>query len=114
MNPTSPIKVTTIYTFVNDTAPAVTFNISREGVTGFVDLSGATVNLYIQNPLTKQRTNTGHSACTVTNATGGQCKYFWHTGDVPVEGIYNATLKITYPDTTQESAPVQIEVASTV
>ena len=102
-----------IYTFVGDTAPAINFIISRKKV-GVIDLTGATVDFYIISPQTGLVTNTGHTTCTITSASVGSCTYSWVTGDIPVEGIYDARLKVTYIGGKKETAPVQIEVASNV
>lgn len=110
---TAALEPASVYTFVGDTAPTVNFTFSRPGQST-VDLTGATVNLYIQNPNTLQRTNTGHTTCTLTNAALGKCSYTWMDGDLPVQGVYDATLRIVYSTGKKESAPVAIEVGSVV
>lgn len=107
------IEPITLYTYVNDTAPARHFAITRQD-TGPVDLSGAMVDFYIQNPYDKNRTNTGHTACIIDDAINGKCTYSWQDGDLPVEGIYDANIRIVYPSGQKETAPVSIEVAAIV
>jgi hypothetical protein len=109
MNSTPPI----IYTFVNDTAPAVKFTIARAGASA-INLTGCTVNFYIQNPMTTLRTNTAHTLCTITDAPNGIVSYAWVTGDTPVEGIYDANIRITYADSSVETSDVTIEVSGIV
>jgi hypothetical protein len=114
-----PITPQTLYTFVGDTSPAVNFTIQREpettgGQPTPVDLTACEVDFYIQNPNTKMRTNTTDHTCTITSASTGSVTYSWGVNDLPVEGIYNANLKITYQGGQVETAPVSIEVGLTV
>jgi hypothetical protein len=103
---------TVILMFQNDTSPDAIFNLSREDGS-IVDLTGASVNLNIQNPSSKQPTNAGHQACAITPpATSGQCQYQWQSTDLPIAGIYNAWLHITYSDGQTETAAVKINVGS--
>jgi hypothetical protein len=115
----NPIIPQTIYTFVGDTAPSVNFNVTRQNPTPglapvVVDLTGCSVSFFIQNPLTLVRTNSGNATCTITSPTAGAVTYAWGSSDIPVEGIYNAQLKITYSNGKLETAPVSIEVGSSV
>jgi hypothetical protein len=107
------LQPVSIFTFVGDTSPAINFIISRKKL-GAVDLTGTTVDFFIQNPQTGLRTNTGHTTCVITSASIGSCTYSWMDGDIPVEGIYDARLRVTYIGGKKETAPVQIEVASNV
>jgi len=109
----------TIYTFVGDRAPSVNFIIQRaNSVQGqpptVVDLTGCTVNFFIQNPQTGARTNSSTADCTITSPTTGSITYAWGAGDLPVEGIYNAQIKIIWSSTKPETAAVSIEVAASV
>lgn len=110
---TTPIKV--IQTYKGDTAPDITFNISREDGT-IVDLTGATVAFILQNPGTGLSTNDPSGSitnlCAITNPTGGTCVYTWNTGgtDTPVTGYYKANLKILYPNNTTETYGLTVAV----
>lgn len=93
--------------YQNDTAPNITFNVSRGGVV--VDLTGCVVRLRIQDPVTGDLTNSDpNDECTITNPTGGVCLYAWNDDDLPDPGTYQANLQITYPTLTPESTP-QVE-----
>lgn len=93
--------------YQNDTAPNITFNVTRGGVV--VDLTGCTVRLRIQDPITGDLTNSDpHDECVITNPTGGVCTYAWNDGDLPDPGTYQANLQITYSTLTPESTP-QVE-----
>src|ERR1017187_6432228 len=102
---TTPIKV--IQTYKGDTAPDLTFNITRED-NSIVNLTGATVAFIIQDPLTKLSTNDPSGGktnlCTVTNPTGGVCVYTWNVGgtDTPDTGFYPCDIVINYPNNTVE------------
>lgn len=111
--PTTPLKV--IQTYRGDTAPDLTFNITREDGS-IVDLTGATVVFIIQDPITKHSTNdpSGNitNLCTITNPVGGVCMYSWNAGgtDTPDVGFYLANLKIEYPNQTVETYALTISV----
>lgn len=100
-----------IETFVGDTAPGITFTITRSDGT-IVNLTGCTVSFVIQNPISLTPTNSMgggvHNQCTITDPGNGICTYAWNSGDLPVAGIYRANLIIQYPDSSEETYPVTI------
>jgi hypothetical protein len=112
---TTPTKV--IQTYVGDTSPDLTLNITREDGS-IVDLTGATVAFILQNPQTGLSTNdVNHSLgitnlCEITNPTGGVCVYSWNLGhtDTPVTGYYKANLKIEFPNNTTETYGLTVVV----
>lgn len=114
---TSPTKV--IQTYRGDTAPDLTFNLTREDGT-IVNLTGATVSFIIQDPVTKLSTNDPGAGktnlCQITNATGGVCVYSWNAGgtDTPDVGFYPANLKIEYPTGAIETYSMTISVENTL
>jgi hypothetical protein len=99
-----------IETFAGDSAPGLTFTITRSDGS-IVDLTGCTVSMVIQHPHTGKPTNnqTGglRNQCTITDPVNGVCTYAWNAGgtDVPIPGIYNATIIIQYPDSSKETYP---------
>lgn len=113
----SPTKV--IQTYQNDTAPDLTFTITREDGS-IVDLTGATVTFIIENPVTHMYTNSPNNdkvdTCVITNPTGGVCVYSWNSGgtDTPNVGLYPANIKIEYADDTVETYSMTISVEETL
>lgn len=108
-----------IKSFQSDTSPNLTFNISRNG--SAVNLTGCTVRLRIQDPVTGLVTNSDpHDICTITNAAQGQVVYAWNNTDLPDPGTYQANLQITYSTLDPEGKPqvetygVTIQVTSIV
>lgn len=112
---TTPTKV--IRTFRGDTAPDLTFNITREDGS-VVNLTGATVAFIIQDPLTHLSTNDPNPSlgitnqCSITNAESGTCVYSWNAGgtDTPDIGYYPANIKIEYADHTVETYSLTVAV----
>lgn len=83
----------TIYLRKGDTAPNIPITCTRNGAA--IDLTGATVNFIISDP-DGNRTNTGHTACSVVSAAAGTCTYDLATGDVDVAGTHRGDTEITY------------------
>ena len=103
----------TIKIFQNDTSPNITFTITRTDGS-VVNLTGCTVRLRIQDPITGSLTNSDpYDICTITNPTEGICVYAWNDTDLPDPGTYNANLQITYTSLTPESTP-QVETYGVV
>ena len=94
----------------NDTAPDINFTIKRSG--SAVDLTGATVAFKIKDTSTSSRTNDGHDSCTITNQTGGACKYVFTTGDIPNATTYNCDLEITYSNGKVETSPGFVNIVA--
>jgi len=99
-----------IETVAGDSAPDVTFTITREDGS-IVVLTGATVKLRILDPKTGERTNDAHSSCNITDALNGICIYSWAVGgtDCPDPGIYKADLQITYQTGKVETYQLRID-----
>lgn len=103
----------TIKIFKNDTAPNVTFTLTRTDGT-IVDLTACTVTFKIQDPTTGVRTNDSNNSCTVTNAAGGICTYAWTSTDLPDPGTYTANLVVTHAGNRVETYGVTIQVTDIV
>lgn len=91
----------------NDTAPGITFNVTRSGKA--VDLTGATVKFKIQDPDDLTETNAAHNTCTIVlPATNGQCTYAILAGDIPNAKVYQCDLSITWANSTVETSYQQV------
>lgn len=106
-----------IETFAGDSAPVITFNITRaDGTTP--NLTGCKVWFLIQDPDTYLLTNEPslgkNNFCVITNAVGGQCTYTWNSGgtDLPDAGVYTANLKIEYATGAIETFPIIINASA--
>lgn len=102
-------QMLTIETVAGDSAPDITFPITREDE-GVVDLTGCTVRLKIKNPRTGLRTNDANNLCTVIDAVNGVVVYSWNVAgtDCPDPGVYKGFLVITYPTTKKETYLLRI------
>lgn len=102
-----------IKTFQLDTSPNIIFNITRGGEA--VDLTGCTVRLRVEDPVTGAITNPDpDDICTITNPTGGVCAYSWNDDDLPDPGTYQANLQIMFPTLTPEGNPQRETYALTL
>jgi hypothetical protein len=98
---------TVIKTYAKDSSPNITFVLSRSDGSPVV-LTGATVKLVIQNPITGKHTNDANSTCAVVNTN--TVTYAWNIlgTDLPVPGIYKAMLFIKYSDGQEEDYGITI------
>ena len=96
-----------------DSAPARVFTFVREDGS-IADLTNASsVDFIIYRPDTEAQTNTGMTACVIQSPkTDGKAKYSWSSGDLPIAGVYRCLLRITYTDSTKETAIVNVTVES--
>lgn len=78
----------------DNTAPAYQITCKRDGTA--IDLTGATVELIIENKSTGSITNTGHQTCTIVTASSGIISYAAEAGDFSEAGTYVGDVKITY------------------
>lgn len=78
----------------DNTAPAYQITCQRDGVA--INLTGATVELIIENKSTGSITNTGHQSCTIITATSGIISYAAEAGDFSSAGTYTGDVKVTY------------------
>lgn len=92
----------------NDTAPVMPFSVERSDGT-IPDLAGATVDFIMQAP-SGTVTNTGHTACTVTDIAGGLGYYDFQTDDLAEDGDYTCDLQITYANSKIETGLKPIEI----
>lgn len=77
-----------------NTAPAYQITCQRDGTA--IDLTGATVDLIIENKSTGSITNAGHQGCTILTPASGIISYAAEATDFPSAGTYVADVKITY------------------
>jgi hypothetical protein len=99
--------VATLKYVQGDTAPDITFTVTRSGAP--VDLTGATVQFKILNQNTNSRTNDAHNTCTISSpATAGICTYSLQLGDLPDATTYSCDLVITYSGGKEETSPSAI------
>lgn len=89
----------TLKSVESNTAPAFEITCERDDGT-VIDLTGNTVTMKLYRRGTQ--TNTGHEACTVTDATNGVVTWQPQSGDLPSSGTYKGDVKITYGDATVE------------
>lgn len=82
----------------NNTAPAISLTLKREGTV--IDLTGCTVELILARGSTI--TNTGHQECTVVTPTSGVIQYDPETTDFATPGTYKADVRVTYADASFE------------
>lgn len=88
--------------FVEDnTAPAIILTLQRKPALTAINVTGCTVNLYIN--LNSALTNTGHTACTLTTPASGIVTYTILAADFATPGTYDCEVKITYADATIET-----------
>lgn len=78
----------------DNTAPAYQITCTRDGTA--IDLTGASVNLIIQQRSTGTITNTGHQTASLVTAASGIISYTAQAGDFPAAGNYVADVKVTY------------------
>ena len=79
----------------NDTKPYLEFEITQDGAP--VDLTGATVKFYMKDSTTGSVKING-SACTITDATKGKCRYVWISSDTNTVGTYVGEVEVTFSD----------------
>lgn len=78
----------------DNTAPAYQITCQRDGTA--INLTGASVDLIIENKSTGSITNTGHQGCTIVTATSGIISYAAEAGDFSSAGTYVGDVKVTY------------------
>lgn len=100
----------TLETVAGDSAPDVTFNVTREDGS-IVILIGATVRLKIKDPVTGLRTNDAANTCSITDGINGVCTYSWNIAgtDCPDPGIYHVDLVIVYATGKKETYQLRID-----
>ena len=91
----------------NDTKPYLEFEITQDGIP--VDLTGSTVKFYMKNTDTGSVKING-SACTITDATKGKCRYVWASGDTNTVGNYVGEVEVTFPDGKIQTGYKQITI----
>lgn len=82
------------YIVTENTAPAYQITCERDG--DAIDLTGASVNLIIQQKSTGDVTNTGHQTCSLVTAASGIISYTAESTDFPDAGRYKADVEVTY------------------
>lgn len=85
----------TIKLVKDDTFPPLEFAVIKDG--SAVDLTGATVKVYIKNSSTGTVKVNGQT-CTITDATNGKCKYTWGATDLDTAGDYVGEIELTDVD----------------
>ena len=83
-----------ILNVVGNQAPVFALTCQRNGAA--IDLTAATIGLYITDGQTGDQTNTGHESCAIVSATDGTISYQPETGDFPNNGRFRGEIKITY------------------
>ena len=78
----------------NNTAPAYVITCTRDGTA--IDLTGASVDLILQEKSSGDITNTGHQTCTIVTAGSGIISYTAQSTDFPDKGNYVADIEVTY------------------
>lgn len=85
---------TILLTVKNNQAPDFQITLKRDGTA--INLTGATVKVYIRKEMADVFTNTGHETVTITTAASGIITYSPQANDFPSEGRYLAEAEITY------------------
>ena len=91
----------------NDTKPYLEFEVTQEGTP--VDLTGCTVKFYMKNADTGAVKING-SACSITDATKGKCRYVWAAGDTDTIGTYLGEVEVTFPDSKIQTGYKQMTI----
>ena len=91
----------------NDTKPYLEFEVTQEGAP--VDLTGCTVKFYMKNADTGAVKING-SACSITEATKGKCRYVWAAGDTDTVGTYLGEVEVTFPDSKIQTGYKQMTI----
>lgn len=91
----------------NDTKPYLEFEVTQEGAP--VDLTGCTVKFYMKNADTGTVKING-SACSITDATKGKCRYVWAAGDTDTIGTYLGEVEVTFPDSKIQTGYKQMTI----
>ena len=86
-----------VYMVQNDTGPPIDFELIYDDGT-IPNLAGATVNFYIKRPDTGAVSNSGHTACSVTDAAKGKCRYTFVAGDIPIAGKFLCDVELIGAD----------------
>ena len=79
----------------DDTRPPLEFSLTQDGSP--VDLTGCTVKFYMKDA-TSGSVKISGSACTITDATKGKCKYLWSGSDTNTAGSYVGEVEVTFSD----------------
>jgi len=80
-----------------DNKPDMEFTITNQQTGAAIPLTGHTVNFYLRKVAGDGSiVNTGHTACTHTDATNGVTKYEWADDDLDDDGDYEGEIEITY------------------
>lgn len=89
----------------NDSGFPLDFTVQDSDGTA-IDLTDSTILFKMAIPFAS--TNKINSACTITVAADGTCRYVAQSGDFDTNGIYEVELQITYPN----ESPVRVETAN--
>lgn len=98
-----------------DNKPDLNFTIKdADGVA--INITGCTINFYFRKKATVTVINSGHTACTITDAPNGKCKYVWdnHSPVSPVdlagEGEHEGEVEITYAGGDIQTVPAILKI----
>ena len=91
----------------NDTKPYIEFELTQEGVP--VDLTGCTVKFYMKDADTGS-TKINGSACSITDAENGKCRYVWSGSDTNTAGTYLGEVEVTFPDSKIQTGYKQMTI----
>jgi len=90
-----------------DTHKLLRFHLRRENTDGTysdVDLTGASASFYMRKR--EKRTNKiDGSSCTISAPTAGKGYYEFSSSDVDETGTFDAEIKVTFSDSTEETFP---------
>lgn len=86
----------------NDTSPALAVTLQDDDGNA-IDLTGASVDFHM-SPL-DDSTLMVDSAATIADASAGEVKYEWSSGDTDTVQRYEAEFEVTYADGTIETFP---------
>lgn len=87
-----------------NTKPYLAVQLLRVEDHAAVDLTGATVALYMRREEDATQTPTVNgAACVITNALNGKVEYRWAATDLDRPGFYTVEFRITFADAKKQS-----------
>lgn len=81
-------------TVVGNNSPDLVFTVQRQGTV--IDVTGATVQLFIRNERTNDTMNSSQAGCNLTTPGQGKVTYPVKATDFPTEDRYICDIKVTY------------------
>lgn len=81
----------------DDTGEPINFTVTLDNQVLPLTNAGTVVDFIMKAPDGTTEINSGHTACVITNPSGGQCTYTFEVGDLAQVGVYTCDLRVTDP-----------------